>query len=75
MFVKSFKEWWKRDTVRPATRGAYQCHKCKLMINYGFDKSGQFIACPRCRVSIRLPDQPKMVRCESESGYNYQATS
>jgi DNA-directed RNA polymerase subunit RPC12/RpoP len=74
-FPKSITQWWVKDRGhdRPATRGVYDCHKCKLKINYGFDKSGTYISCPRCRVSIKLPDSPVMVRCESESGYNYQS--
>jgi hypothetical protein len=77
MFVKTIVDWLSKDRSkdRPATRGMIPCHKCKLKINYGFDKSGSFINCPRCRVSVRLPAQPTTLRCESESGYDYQTVN
>jgi uncharacterized paraquat-inducible protein A len=39
----------------PRLRSTQECHKCRLAIHYGPNKSGTYIYCPRCRASLKLP--------------------
>ncbi len=73
MFPRNVMNWFRGNKKeRETTRYAVNCYKCKQMICYGFDKSGTFIFCPKCRASVKLPDRPVMTKQESDTGVEYQ---
>lgn len=55
MIVKNFLSWWRGE--QEVKHFHARCQHCEQKIRFRPEKAGSISLCPRCRRSIKLPEQ------------------